>query len=134
MDTFSAEHIHDIILGLEGRQEDMHIHNLHLNVPNSGSVPNLPDEALLELTVDIGTEGVVPVKNPPIDYYRYGVIANLVALNECATKAAAFRNCASTSGAGCSVVIGFQQKVCSHLLSCDVRRHLPGESRSARNQ
>lgn len=92
MDRLSSEHIHDIIHGLEGQRKHMSITNLHLNVPNRGSVPNLPDDAVLELTVKIDAKGVRGVKNPPLDVFKLGVMAPLVAVNELATEAAVKRD------------------------------------------
>ncbi|MFH1706498.1 MAG: hypothetical protein ABIF71_01065 [Planctomycetota bacterium] len=88
MDKYSSEHIHDIIFGLEGRNRDQVISNLHLNVLNGNSVPNLPKDALLELTVDISPKGVKPVKNPPLDTYRWATLAPLIGVNTLAVEAA----------------------------------------------
>lgn len=92
MDKLSSEHIHDIIHGLEGEKKHMTIKNLHLNIPNRGSVPNLPEDAVLEVTVNIDKKGVRGVKNPPLDMFRLGVITPLVAVNELAARAAAERD------------------------------------------
>ncbi|MBN1808533.1 MAG: hypothetical protein JW909_05655 [Planctomycetes bacterium] len=92
MDKYGGEHIQDIILGLEGRAVAMTLNQLHLNVPNEGAVPNLPREAVLEVNVRLGKGGAKPVKNPPLDTYRWGVLAPLVAVNELATKAAVERD------------------------------------------
>src|SRR5690606_21065093 len=88
MDKAGGEHIEDIILGLEGRTKDMTLHELHLNIPNGGAVPNLPREAILELTVTPKGKAFKPVKNPELDLYRWGVLSPLVALNELSAKAA----------------------------------------------
>ena len=92
MDKYGGEHIHDIVLGLEGRTRAMTLRQLHLNVPNGAAVPNLPKEAILEITVTLGRSGARPVKNPPLDMYRWGVLAPLVAVNELAAKAGAERD------------------------------------------
>ncbi|MCZ7646602.1 MAG: hypothetical protein M5U26_15165 [Planctomycetota bacterium] len=92
MHRAGGEHIEDIILGLEGRHRAMTLDQLHLNVPNAGSVPNLPDGAILELTVEPAKRGFRPVKNPALDPYRWGVLAPLVALNELSAKAAIERD------------------------------------------
>jgi len=88
MDTYGGEHIQDIILGLEGMNKHMTLRQLHLNVMNGGAVPNLPKDAVLEINVNLSKSGVKPVKNPPLDVYRWGVLAPLIGVNELATKAA----------------------------------------------
>ena len=89
MDTYSSEHIHDIIMGLEGLQGDRIQRELHLNVTNGRSVPNLPSEANLELTCHISADGVKPVDNAPLPPFLFGILAPLVSLNLLSEKAAA---------------------------------------------
>jgi len=88
IDKLSGEHIFDIILGLEGREKEMSINNLHLNIMNADSVPNLPENAILELAVDFKDGRIIAEKNPPLDMYRFGVLAPLIAINNLITDAA----------------------------------------------
>ncbi len=88
MDAYGSDCIQDIILGVEGKVSKMTLKNLHLNVPNGNSVPNLPKEANLEITCKLSKAGVKPVKNPPLDMFRWGLLSRLIAVNELATKAA----------------------------------------------
>ena len=88
MDKYGGEHIQDIILGLEGKNRMMTLNQLHLNVPQNGAVPNLPRDAVLEINVELSPKGAKPVRNPPLDDYRLGVLIPLIAINELATRAA----------------------------------------------
>ena len=88
IDKFSGEHINDIILGLEGREEEMTIKNLHLNILNGRAVPNLPQDALLELTATFEHGKILGVKNQPVDDLLFGLLAPLIAENNLITDAA----------------------------------------------
>jgi alpha-galactosidase len=88
MDTFSSEHIHDIVFGLEGRFGDRIQRELHLNVTNGRAVPNLPAEANLEMTCFLSAEGVRPVDNAPLPPFLLGILTPLVCLNLLSEKAA----------------------------------------------
>ncbi len=88
MDLYGTDYIQDVILGMEGKAKLTTLKNMHLNVPNGNSVPNLPKEAILELTCNVTTAGVKPVKNPPLDMFRWGLMSKYIAINELAVKAA----------------------------------------------
>jgi len=88
MDTFSTEHLHDIILGLEGRFGDRIQRELHLNVTNGSAVPNLPAEANLELTCFLAADGARPVNNKPLSPFLLGILMPLVCRNLLSEKAA----------------------------------------------
>jgi alpha-galactosidase/6-phospho-beta-glucosidase family protein len=88
MDKYSSEHLHDIIFGIEGIHGDIIQRELHLNVTNNGSVPNLPEQANLELTCFMSAKGAIPVKNKPIPAFTHGIISRHVAQNFLAEKAA----------------------------------------------
>ncbi len=92
IDKFSGEHINDIILGLEGREAEMTIKNLHLNILNGESVPNLPQNALLALTVRFEHGKISGVKNPPVDSFLFGLLAPLIAENDLITEATVKRD------------------------------------------
>lgn len=92
MDTFSSEHLHDIIMGYEGCHGDRIQRELHLNVTNGRAVPNLPPEANLEMTCFIGADGVRPVMNAPLPPFMLGILTPLVCLNLLSEKAAVERD------------------------------------------
>jgi len=88
MDTYSSEHLHEIIFGLEGRFGDRIQRELHLNVTNGRSVPNLPADANLELTCHCGANGCQPVMNDPVSPFLQGILTPLVCANQLSEKAA----------------------------------------------
>ncbi|MEI8241730.1 MAG: hypothetical protein WCI17_00535 [bacterium] len=88
MDTYSSEHLHDIIFGLEGRFGDRIQRELHLNVTNGRAVPNLPPEANLELTCSLGADGVRPAMNAPLPPFLLGILMPLVCQNLLTEQAA----------------------------------------------
>ena len=92
MGEYGSDYIQDVILGLEGRKRDMTLPQMHLNVPNGRSVPNLPADAVLEVAVRFAGGRVRPVSNPPLDTYRWGVFSRLVAQNDLAARAAIERD------------------------------------------
>lgn len=92
MDSYGGEYIQDIILALEGNPTAMSLSQLHLNVPNRGAVENLPDESIIEITLEPRGADLVPVKQGKLDSYRWGVVCPLLAINELAAKAAIERD------------------------------------------
>jgi alpha-galactosidase len=92
MDKYSAEHIHDIIFGLEGIHGDTIQRELHLNVSNGRAVPNLPAEANIEVTCHISANGIQPVMNDPLPPFTLGQIMPHVCLNLLSEKAAVNRD------------------------------------------
>ncbi len=95
MDKLSSEHLHDIIFGLEGRFGDRIQRELHLNLTNGASVPNLPAEANLELTCHFSANGCQPVANAPLPPFLLGILTPLVCLNLLSERAAAERDFAA---------------------------------------
>ena len=89
MDTFSSEHLHDIIFSLEGIHSDRIQRELHLNVTNGSAVPNLLSDANLELTCHCSGNGCQPVNNKPLPPFLLGILTPLVCLNKLSERAAA---------------------------------------------
>lgn len=92
MDKYGSEHLHDIILGIEGKQGDKIERKLYLNVTNGRAVPNLPEDANLELTCLATPEGYKPVDNDPLPPFPWGILAPLVSVNQLAEQAAVNRD------------------------------------------
>ena len=92
MDTFSSEHLHDIIMGIEGKFGDRIQRELHLNVTNGRAVPNLPADANLEMTCYLGADGIHPAVNEPLQPFMLGILTPLVCANLLSEKAAAERD------------------------------------------
>jgi alpha-galactosidase len=92
MNSYGGEHLHDIILALEGVHGDKVWRTLHLNLTNGRSVPNLPAEANLELTCHASAYGMRPVMNDPLPPFTLGILTPLVCVNLLAEKAAVNRD------------------------------------------
>ncbi len=89
MEKPSGENMHSIIFGLEGIHGDnpQCVRELHLNVTNQRSVPNLPPEANLELTCFVSADGAYPVMNEPVSPFLQGILTPLACLNLLSEKA-----------------------------------------------
>ncbi len=62
LETYTSDHATDVIQAIwndSGR-------HLFINVPNRGAVPNLPDEAVLELECVVDRQGPRPIPAPPM--------------------------------------------------------------------
>jgi|GEM_PF-6733756 len=87
MHQFSSENIIDIISGLENRGF-VNASELHLNMTNGGSVPNLPPDANLELTCHITPRGMQPIQFEPVSPFLLGVLTPIICMNQLTLKAA----------------------------------------------
>ena len=59
-----------------------------LNLRNAGTLPFLPDEAVIEAPATIGADGPVPVPADPVGPLQRGLIAAVSAYEELAVEAA----------------------------------------------
>lgn len=87
MTRYSTENIIDIISGYEN-SGFVNSSELHLNMTNGGSVPNLPADTNLELTCHMTPRGMQPIQFEPLSPYLLGVLMPLVCLNQLSMKAA----------------------------------------------
>lgn len=90
LDKPSGENVHSIILGLEGVHGD-NVHcqrELYLNITNNRAVPNLPENACLELTTYMSAKGPEPLVNESLNPFLHGILSPLVDHNMLIEKAA----------------------------------------------
>lgn len=59
-----------------------------VNTRNNGTLPFLPDDAVVEVQAAVGTEGAAPLAVPPVDPLYAGLIAHVSAYEELALEAA----------------------------------------------
>jgi 6-phospho-beta-glucosidase len=59
-----------------------------VNVRNSGTLPFLADEAVIEVSAIVGADGATPVEVEPVDPLMRGLIAHASAYEELAVDAA----------------------------------------------
>src|SRR5262249_27304161 len=59
-----------------------------VNVRNAGTLPFLPDEAVIEVPSTIGADGARPVRVAPLDPQLSGLVAHVAAYEELAVEAA----------------------------------------------
>ncbi|MFF0224386.1 6-phospho-beta-glucosidase [Streptomyces sp. NPDC004629] len=59
-----------------------------VNTHNRGTLPFLPDDAVIEVQAAVGPKGPVPLPVPPLDPLYAGLVANVTAYEELALRAA----------------------------------------------
>ncbi len=59
-----------------------------VNVRNAGTMPFLPDDAVIEVTCRVGAAGATPLPAPPLDAHQRGLIGAVSAYEELAVDAA----------------------------------------------
>jgi 6-phospho-beta-glucosidase len=59
-----------------------------VNVRNAGTLPTLPDEAVIEVSCVVGREGAAPVKTAPLAPDLAGLVSHVSAYEELAIDAA----------------------------------------------
>jgi 6-phospho-beta-glucosidase len=59
-----------------------------VNVPNNGTLPFLPDDAVIEVPATVGRNGAVPLAVPPVEPLYAGLIAHVTAYEQLALDAA----------------------------------------------
>jgi 6-phospho-beta-glucosidase len=74
----------DLLVSLRGDRRDVQV----ANTRNGGTLPFLPDDAVVEVPAVIGAGGAVPVPVDPVDPVLRGLIAHVYAYEELALEAA----------------------------------------------
>ncbi|MFL4904146.1 6-phospho-beta-glucosidase [Streptomyces sp. MMS24-I2-30] len=59
-----------------------------VNTRNQGTLPFLPDDAVIEVQAAVGPQGAVPLPVPPLDPLYAGLVANVTAYEDLALEAA----------------------------------------------
>jgi 6-phospho-beta-glucosidase len=59
-----------------------------VNTYNNGTLPFLPDDAVIEVPATVGATGTTPLPVPPLDPLYSGLIANVTAYEDLALEAA----------------------------------------------
>jgi 6-phospho-beta-glucosidase len=59
-----------------------------VNVRNAGTMPFLPDDAVIEVTCRVGAAGATPLPAPPLDAHQRGLVGAVSAYEELAVDAA----------------------------------------------
>jgi 6-phospho-beta-glucosidase len=59
-----------------------------VNTYNNGTLPFLPDDAVIEVPATVGAAGTTPLPVPPLDPLYSGLIANVTAYEDLALEAA----------------------------------------------
>ena len=59
-----------------------------VNVPNNGTLPFLPDDAVIEVPATVGRDGAAPLPIPPVEPLYAGLIAHVTAYEQLALDAA----------------------------------------------
>ncbi|GAB3840035.1 6-phospho-beta-glucosidase [Dactylosporangium cerinum] len=59
-----------------------------VNVRNAGTMPFLPDDAVIEVTCRVGATGATPLPAPPLDAHQRGLVGAVSAYEELAVDAA----------------------------------------------
>ncbi len=74
----------DLLVSLTGDRRDVQV----VNTFNQGTLPFLPDDAVIEVPAVIGSGGADPVPVDPVDPLLRGLIAHVYAYEELALDAA----------------------------------------------
>jgi 6-phospho-beta-glucosidase len=82
--AFYSEAAVALLASLTADQGDVQV----VNVRNRGTLPFLPDEAVIEVPARIGSGGPVPVPLDPVEALQRGLIAHVSAYEELAVDAA----------------------------------------------
>lgn len=59
-----------------------------VNVRNAGTLPNLPDQAVIEVSCRVGPDGATPLKTPPLAPDLAGLVSHVCGYEELAVEAA----------------------------------------------
>jgi 6-phospho-beta-glucosidase len=59
-----------------------------VNLRNDGTLPFLPDDAVIEVPAEVGPHGVVPLPAPSVDPLQAGLITHVTAYEDLALDAA----------------------------------------------
>jgi 6-phospho-beta-glucosidase len=74
----------DLLVSLTGDRRDIQV----VNTTNGGTLPFLPDDAVIEVPAVIGSDGAVPAPAGPVEPLLRGLIAHVYAYEELALAAA----------------------------------------------
>jgi 6-phospho-beta-glucosidase len=82
--AFYSEAAVDLASSLLGDTGDVQV----VNTYNNGTLPFLPDDAVIEVPATVGAAGTTPLPVPPLDPLYSGLIANVTAYEDLALEAA----------------------------------------------
>jgi 6-phospho-beta-glucosidase len=82
--AFYSEAAVDLASSLLGDTRDVQV----VNTYNNGTLPFLPDDAVIEVPATVGAAGTTPLPVPPLDPLYSGLIANVTAYEDLALEAA----------------------------------------------
>ena len=82
--AYYSEAAVDLMASLTADRGDVQV----VNVRNDGTLPFLPDEAVVEVPARVGAQGAVPVAVEPLDPLYAGLVAHVSAYEELALQAA----------------------------------------------
>ncbi|WP_329317668.1 6-phospho-beta-glucosidase [Streptomyces sp. NBC_01262] len=82
--AFYSEAAVDLVSSLLGDTGDVQV----VNTYNNGTLPFLPDDAVIEVPATVGAAGTTPLPVPPLDPLYSGLIANVTAYEDLALEAA----------------------------------------------
>ena len=82
--AFYSEAAVALLAALAGDTGDIHV----VNVRNAGTLPFLPDEAVIEAPASVGASGAAPLPADPVEPLQRGLIAHVSAYEELAVDAA----------------------------------------------
>jgi 6-phospho-beta-glucosidase len=82
--AFYSEAAVDLVASLTADRGDVQV----VNVRNAGTLPFLPDDAVVEVPGRVGADGAVPLRVDPLDPLLAGLVAHVSAYEELALDAA----------------------------------------------
>jgi 6-phospho-beta-glucosidase len=82
--AFYSEAAVGLLASLRGNDNAVHA----VNVRNEGTLPNLPDRAVIEVSCRVGADGAAPLPTPPLPPDIVGLVAHHSAYEELALEAA----------------------------------------------